>query len=242
MLLSSNILFLLEKRIKKQSLPSSLLLSGPKEEVNGSLVKELAKLLFGSSHAHKIESGNHPDLHFYVPEEKSNLHSITAMRSLLQEIAFPPFEAPYKLFAIDQADKMLPSSSNALLKTLEEPPKDTIIVLLTERAKALLTTIRSRCTAFSSNRCSIHTSQDLLNSLLSFSVNRDYKSLLDLLDQSQEELGKLSMEELLEALVASIEISLKKMVPLLEEIQLGKEYNIKRRNLLLHFFLRILHL
>ncbi len=239
MLLPSNILSLLEKRIKEKSLPSSLLLSGLKKEINFHLVREFAKQLFGSSHAYKIDSGNHPDLHFYAPEEKSGLHSILAIRSLLREIAFPPFEAPYKLFAIDQADKMLPSSSNALLKTLEEPPKDTIIVLLTEQIEALLPTIRSRCTPFSSRSSSMHSLQ-LFDSLLSLAVSKDYGGLLQLLDQAQEEFAKLSIEELLEALFTSTAMyfPLRKIRSLLEETQLASQYNMKRRNLILHFFLK----
>ena len=48
------------------------------------------------------------------------------VRALIEQVALAPFEGPRKVFIIAEADKMLPAGANALLKTLEEPPKDTV--------------------------------------------------------------------------------------------------------------------
>lgn len=99
-------------------------------------------------HRYKLEAGTHPDLHIYRPEGKLGMHSISAMRALSEEVYLPPFEAQRKIFIIHDADRMLPYSANALLKTFEEPSPETIIILLSSEPDRLLPTILSRCSAF----------------------------------------------------------------------------------------------
>jgi DNA polymerase-3 subunit delta' len=70
---------------------------------------------------------------------------VDAIRELETEANFRPFEAPARFLIIDDADKMNDSASNALLKTLEEPPPSSYIFLVSSRPDALLSTIRSRC-------------------------------------------------------------------------------------------------
>ena len=70
---------------------------------------------------------------------------VDAIRDLEKEANFRPFEAKARFFIIDDADKMNDAASNALLKTLEEPPATTYLFLITSRPDALLQTILSRC-------------------------------------------------------------------------------------------------
>jgi DNA polymerase III subunit delta' len=86
---------------------------------------------------------DHPDLGMVLPY-KRNLR-VGAIRELEREAHFRPFEADKRIFIINDADKMNDSSANALLKTLEEPPSTTFLILVTSRPDALLQTIRSRC-------------------------------------------------------------------------------------------------
>ncbi len=86
-----------------------------------------------------------PDLCNLYPEGKGNHHPIHAIKKFIEETQLPPFEASRKVFIIHEADRMLPTSANALLKTLEEPVSEVIIILLTSHAEALLPTITSRC-------------------------------------------------------------------------------------------------
>jgi len=70
---------------------------------------------------------------------------VGAIRELEREANFRPYEGKKRFFVIDEADKMNLSAANALLKTLEEPPPTTHIILLTSRYNSLLATIVSRC-------------------------------------------------------------------------------------------------
>lgn len=93
----------------------------------------------------KIEGGNHPDIHLVAPLPDKRDISVEQLRDLQHELALRPYEAPRKACIIDPAERMSVSAANSLLKTLEEPPGDALIILLTENAGMLLSTVRSRC-------------------------------------------------------------------------------------------------
>ena len=130
---------LLTKLVEKAQLPSTLLFSGPKGVGKMLFARALAAKLLGSTKSHP------PDLHLYAPTGKSMLHTMEAMRELIDEAAMAPFEAPVKIFILDEAERMLPSSSNALLKTLEEPPLGAFFILISSEPEQLLPTLVSRC-------------------------------------------------------------------------------------------------
>jgi DNA polymerase III, gamma/tau subunits len=84
----------------------------------------------------------HPDVGMVVPFNRTL--RVGSIRALETEANFRPYEAPARIFIIDNAHRMNPASSNALLKTLEEPPSTSHIFLVTSKPNALLPTIRSR--------------------------------------------------------------------------------------------------
>ncbi|MBS0620433.1 MAG: AAA family ATPase [Verrucomicrobia bacterium] len=133
------------RMLEKRAVPSTLLFSGPDGVGKSLFAKALATLLMGQSHALKLHSGNHPDLHVLRPEGKSGTHPIENIRKLIEEVSLPPFEAPVKVFILEDAHQMLPASSNALLKTLEEPHAHSYFILLSSSPESLLPTITSRC-------------------------------------------------------------------------------------------------
>ena len=93
----------------------------------------------------QAESGNHPDI-IKVTHEKPNSISVDDIREQVNNtIMIKPYQGPYKVYIIPQADMMTPQAQNALLKTIEEPPEYAVIMLLTENADTLLPTINSRC-------------------------------------------------------------------------------------------------
>ena len=93
----------------------------------------------------QAESGNHPDI-IKVTHEKPNSMSVDDIREQVNNtIMIKPYQGPYKVYIIPQADMMTPQAQNALLKTIEEPPEYAVIMLLTENADTLLPTINSRC-------------------------------------------------------------------------------------------------
>lgn len=90
-------------------------------------------------------NSNHPDI-IYVTHEKPNVISVDNIRQQVNgDIAIKPYSGAYKIYIIDEAEKMNVQAQNALLKTLEEPPEYAVIILLATRAEAMLPTILSRC-------------------------------------------------------------------------------------------------
>ena len=90
-------------------------------------------------------NGNHPDI-IYVTHEKPNVISVDNIRQQVNgDIDIKPYSGDYKIYVMDEAEKMNVQAQNALLKTLEEPPSYAVILLLATRAEAMLQTILSRC-------------------------------------------------------------------------------------------------
>jgi DNA polymerase III subunit delta' len=91
----------------------------------------------------RIVWSDHPDVGLVRPFNR--IIRVDPMREIEREANFRPYEGGARLFIIEDADKLNDHSSNALLKTLEEPPPTSHLVLITSRPAALLPTIRSRC-------------------------------------------------------------------------------------------------
>lgn len=112
----------------------------------------------------KISKNIHPDIHFIDFEKQDQLEEkddsesepnqakktrrtlgIKIIRHLQTEVLKKSQEAKWKVFIIDPADKITPEGSNALLKTLEEPPANTILILIARQKETIPQTISSRC-------------------------------------------------------------------------------------------------
>jgi len=93
----------------------------------------------------KIEHLNHGDVRWIRPESKSRVITIDQMRDVMQQVNLKPTEAEYKIATIVSADRLNTAAANAFLKTLEEPPARSILILLTTEPQRILETIQSRC-------------------------------------------------------------------------------------------------
>src|SRR3989475_11378836 len=95
----------------------------------------------------QIEARTHPDFLLIEPDqEQANPQiKIEQIRELEQQLVYHPLVGRRKVCLIDEADRMTPGAANALLKTLEEPPDHSLLLLITSRPSALLATVRSRC-------------------------------------------------------------------------------------------------
>lgn len=91
----------------------------------------------------KIENGNHPDLRIIRPDGAQL--KINQIRELQQQIFYQPLEGPRKIYIFANAERMNDYAANSMLKTLEEPPAASTLILLTENIESILLTIRSRC-------------------------------------------------------------------------------------------------
>lgn len=93
----------------------------------------------------KIDSLNHPDVHLVEPEEERNSVGIDQIRTVIRDAGLKPYEAMKKVYIIDEANSLTDEAAGALLKTLEEPSSDSVLILIAEDTGRLLPTIRSRC-------------------------------------------------------------------------------------------------
>lgn len=99
----------------------------------------------------RVAAGRHPDCHLVAPTTpKDNPRGaatlrIEQVRALMHDAALAPFEGPRKVFILDDADRLTLPAAQALLKTLEEPPPRTHLVLVLTHPRALPPTVLSRC-------------------------------------------------------------------------------------------------
>jgi DNA polymerase-3 subunit delta' len=168
---NSHIKEILKRLIKERRVPNSLLFAGEEGIGKSRFALELAKSFVcqkpsggeacdrcavcrradrfafpkaDDRDAHKrVIFSELADIGMVIPFGRNIL--VDAIRDLEREANFRPYEANARFFLIDQADKMNAEAANALLKTLEEPPATSYILLITSRPLKLLPTIRSRC-------------------------------------------------------------------------------------------------
>ena len=118
----------------------------------------------------KVINGNHADVRWLRPESKSRFIVTSQIRDLIEQINLKSTEGGYKCAVIVAADRMKVEGANAFLKTLEEPPAKTVIILLTTEPQRVLDTIVSRCLRLSFGSGSdVQLSERQLNWIESFS-------------------------------------------------------------------------
>lgn len=149
------ILKLLRRMVLSRRFPHALLFCGPEGIGKRTTANAFAQALLCSKGPEGCETcpaciqaaqGNHPDLIVLEPEK--GIISIDRIRALKRDLGRKSFAGGYKLCIIDDAEKMNEQAQNALLKTLEEPTPDTLIVLVSGYPYVLLPTLISRCQRF----------------------------------------------------------------------------------------------
>src|SRR5213592_2285026 len=152
---------LLQRSLKRGRLAHAYLFTGHQLDELEALARTLAKTLNCSQPTkadgkpvdccdaclacRKINGDNHADVYWVRPESKSRVIVIEQMRELMQVIHLKPTEAEYKVAVIVAADRLNVQAANAFLKTLEEPPAKSVLILLSTEPQRLLETILSRC-------------------------------------------------------------------------------------------------
>ncbi len=137
---------ILDRAIEKGRLAHSLLLYGQNFSALEELVTHLSTRLLQTDES--IATLSHPDFFVLRPAKKMRQILAEDTRELIRKIQHSPQAGDHKIAVIYEADRMNASAANIFLKTLEEPPPNTTILLLTTRPYALLSTIRSRCLHF----------------------------------------------------------------------------------------------
>jgi DNA polymerase-3 subunit delta' len=149
----------IQRGLEKGRLHHAYLLTGPTHVGKSTLALQMAQAVNCEGQGPpcgecgpclRIAQGNHADvqtLELATGEEGANrtLIGIEAVRDLHAAAHLRPYEGRHRVFIIQQADKLSQEAANALLKTLEEPPPDVLLVLLTEDPEAVIPTVASRC-------------------------------------------------------------------------------------------------
>ncbi len=137
---------------RRGELHHAIILHGPAPAALRALAVDVAKTLnclngtTGDDCAacQRIDRHTHPDVHFTEVGGERKMISVEQIRDIVAGASMRPYEGRTKVFIIDPAEALSPSGSNSLLKTLEEPARDTVFILLTRTPDLLLPTIRSR--------------------------------------------------------------------------------------------------
>ena len=152
---------LLQRSLARGRLGHAYLFSGDQLEELESLARTLAKTLNCQnpvkqngeavdscdvcSSCTKIDKDTHADIHWARPESRSRVVTIDQVRELMREIQLKPTEAQFKVAVLAGADRLNVQAANAFLKTLEEPPARSVMILLSTEPSRILETILSRC-------------------------------------------------------------------------------------------------
>jgi DNA polymerase-3 subunit delta' len=145
----------LQKAIGYQRVSHAYILSGEEGMGRKTIAKAFAMTLLCEKHGtepcmecHSCKqflSGNHPDV-IWVTHEKPASIGVDDVRIQINDtVSIRPYSSPYKIYLVDEAEKMTVQAQNALLKTIEEPPAYAVLVLITTNPEVFLPTILSRC-------------------------------------------------------------------------------------------------
>jgi DNA polymerase-3 subunit delta' len=134
-------LTLLQRAQKQDRLAHAYLLTGPIGSGKRDLAARFCELLLGE----KIANFQHPDVHLIEPESKSRRILTEQIRELEHSLHMRSLLGGHKIGIIVDADRLQPNAANAFLKTLEEPPGHTHLLLLSSLPDQMLETILSRC-------------------------------------------------------------------------------------------------
>ena len=144
-----------QKSLNAERFPNAMLVNAPEGLGVNTLLEQLSAALMCTNYESEacgfchscelVKSGNHPDLHFIQPEKEGKAITVEQVRASNRWALESSQLGGYRVIMINPADAMNEASSNALLKTLEEPSSKCIFVLTTSNVSRLMPTIRSRC-------------------------------------------------------------------------------------------------
>ena len=145
----------LQKAIEYHKVSHAYILSGEEGMGRKTLAKAFAMTLLCEKSdkepcmkchsCRQILSGNHPDVIWTTHEKPSSIGVDDIRTQVNDTVQIKPYSSAYKLYIVNEAEKMTAQAQNALLKTIEEPPSYAVLILMTTNQDSFLPTILSRC-------------------------------------------------------------------------------------------------
>lgn len=121
----------------------------------------------------KFRSMNHPDFQVVSPEK--GVIKIDQIRRLTKELSYPPYESTMRVVVLEDVQTMRREAANSLLKTLEEPPENNLLILTAEASQEILATLTSRCQVVPFSQLSV---DDTVTILVQHGIEREAARLL----------------------------------------------------------------
>jgi len=169
----------LQLRVANRRLPHALLLTGRLGLGKLIFARRLAQALLCEKRdeggdacgrcrgCRLLQAGSHPDFNVLRSAEESKVIKVDQIRELRNFLSFTPQYGGYKIALLESADSLNLNAANSLLKTLEEPPGDSLLVLVSAQAARLPATVRGRCQALRFERPPAHQARAWLASRIS---------------------------------------------------------------------------
>lgn len=134
-----------------------------------------------------VNSGSNPDISVISVEDGKKNISIAQIRAMRSEAFIKPHSAMRRVFIIKQSELMNEAAQNALLKVLEEPPKNVVFILTACSRTLLLETVISRCTLLSAEKVTYFSTDDTAQKFLSLALKGNEYEILSLLQPFEKD-------------------------------------------------------
>jgi len=180
--------------INKDKLVESYLFCGPSDIGKTEITFDFISKVNATVDCAKIKRGANPDVIIVAPvvEEKNGKSrkkdiSIEQIKSAIKKVGFYAYNSKYKFLVIKEAEKMTSAAANSLLKIIEDPTPDTIVILISNNEMGTLPTIRSRCQIV---RFGLSTEEAIISQLQSENIELEAEELFRIVSFSQGKIVK----------------------------------------------------